>query len=185
LESLFAAAVGWAKACDLAPLRSPRDTSEMRRLVRLGALAAAAALAFGCSGKESKSGKEASAAGTTGSGNAGRGNSSGSSGQLGSDVAGGGSDGGGRGGVGGDSGGAAAGDSCLTYCDVKQDQGCATIPLADCQNYCRQSFGIECPAATEVLFRCLLDNDSVCVDKQACDGEYASFVAFGCQGMAQ
>jgi hypothetical protein len=132
---------------------------------------------------------------TAGAGRGGTGGASGattSGGSAGRSAGAGGSPQGGSGGSGnaaGDSGGADAGgggspgtDSCLEYCDAAQQQGCATTPLADCQNYCRQSFGPQCPEAKEVLYRCLLDNDSVCSDKHACDGEYASFMAKGCQG---
>jgi hypothetical protein len=64
-----------------------------------------------------------------------------------------------------------------------QSLGCATVPLADCQNYCHQSFGPQCPEAKAILFRCILDSDSVCLDRHACDVEYDAFIARGCQGM--
>lgn len=169
----------------------------VRSLGRLGALVAAAVLASACSGQASKSetsnasGAGSDAAGRGGSGYAGNdasggGGHAGSGGESGA-AARGGTDGGGAAGTGGGAGtgGSAMTDSCLTFCAASRDQGCSTATLADCQNYCRQSFGPACPEAKEIWFRCVLDNDMVCVDRHACDDEHDNFVALGCQGMPQ
>jgi len=169
----------------------------MRAFFTIGVLVAAVPLAFACSSKESTSGKADASGeqggagkGSIGAGNrGGSGNSGGNTsgggstagGLAGSDALGGESTTGGRGGA----GAAGAGGSCLTYCDESQDQNCATTPLADCQNYCRQSFGPQCPEAKETWYRCILESGSVCMDKHVCDDEYNSFVALGCLGMAR
>lgn len=70
----------------------------------------------------------------------------------------------------------------MKYCDEADAADCLTGSVADCQNYCRQSFGSQCPAAKETFYACVLVENAVCSLAEVCESEYENFVELGCLG---